>query len=399
MRNYVKILVILVAVKFIGSSALNEKSVSPFNSSALLNIYYFVDYVIIIVSLYSMILFKGAINVFSILLTIGALFLIYSLSSIYIGISIDTIASSFLRTFSPLIMFIALINKNDGSNNLKFNIPLYLPIVVITLSLIGYLIFSASENRGENFWPTYTDGLHTQSYCLIAVYITIYIYTSTKKGIFHYVLLAAFFYALAYGYNVRTTISMLILFLGLVYYYEKLRHKVPPGFFHFFFSLGIGLLIIFCLFIFQIEDYDMFSSGRLSMYAFKFHDISQRTFIEILFGKGVGSDLVVTDIWWWDAKGSHNDYLTIFVENGLIYLVSFIIFIRYLYFKLVSDTWIRSILTVYLMSSLISNGFISRPLPSYLLFMSAYFVGQRRQIVSIQSKNKNIYFPNNVQLQ
>ena len=38
--------------------------------------------------------------------------------------------------------------------------------------------------------------------------------------------------------------------------------------------------------------------------------------MEILIGKGSGSDLVFTEVWWWDHKGSHNDFISLFINGS-----------------------------------------------------------------------------------
>lgn len=133
----------------------------------------------------------------------------------------------------------------------------------------------------------------------------------------------------------------------------------------------ITLLIVLILDL----DLDKISSGRLTMYGDKFELLGSYTFIEILFGRGFGSDLIVTEKWWWDEKGSHSDYITYVIENGIFYLLTFLVVILSLIrINRKTNLIIISLVFGYLLTSLISNGIAVRPLAGYVFFMGLAFI-------------------------
>jgi O-antigen ligase len=73
---------------------------------------------------------------------------------------------------------------------------------------------------------------------------------------------------------------------------------------------------------------------------------------------------MTSSIWWWDEKNSHNDFLTIVVERGLIGLLLFLIFL-YLAFAKRSSQAI-AIGCAIVITGAVSNGLLHRPLPMWL---------------------------------
>ena len=70
-----------------------------------------------------------------------------------------------------------------------------------------------------------------------------------------------------------------------------------------------------------------FSSGRLEQYTERLSSLEQRDIIGQLLGNGPGSDVTFSRQWWWEAKGSHNDFLQHIREDGVIGLLGIIIYI------------------------------------------------------------------------
>tara|TARA_R110001592_G_scaffold148193_1_gene372973 strand:- start:4420 stop:4857 length:438 start_codon:yes stop_codon:yes gene_type:complete len=122
-------------------------------------------------------------------------------------------------------------------------------------------------------------------------------------------------------------------------------------------------------FIFDFRTFDNFTSGRISMYSEKLDQLSNNTFFNWLLGNGAGSDLIMTDFWWWAAKGAHSDFITFLVEGGLIYfgLTSYTVI---KFYKLLNRSEGKLLLISFIFTSLISNGYLVRPLPSYLFFFT-----------------------------
>ena len=71
-----------------------------------------------------------------------------------------------------------------------------------------------------------------------------------------------------------------------------------------------------------------------------------------------------------EKKGSHNDYLTFIIENGIIYTITFIMtIISLLFVKRRVSIFLIGLIIAYLTTSIISNGLALRPLASYLFFI------------------------------
>ena len=91
--------------------------------------------------------------------------------------------------------------------------------------------------------------------------------------------------------------------------------------------------------------------------------------------EGAGSDFITTESWWYDDKGSHSDFLTFTVENGIPYLLLFIFLIVTIipYYKKINLIYF-SLLLGYFLSSLISNGIAVRPLAGYIYFIVLAYI-------------------------
>ena len=106
------------------------------------------------------------------------------------------------------------------------------------------------------------------------------------------------------------------------------------------------------------------------MYNEKINILKSYNITELLFGRGRGSDLVTTTEWWFEKKGSHNDYLTFTIENGIIYTIIFVLtIISLLFIKNRISIFVVALILGYLTTSFLSNGFALRPLASYLFFL------------------------------
>jgi hypothetical protein len=172
-------------------------------------------------------------------------------------------------------------------------------------------------------------------------------------------------------YQVRTAQVMLFSFFTLLAApYLKGR-----------FGMGLVLLIFVVLGAGMVaylsfgssSDLTTFSSGRTSVYIERLNYIATRDFAIMLLGSGPGTDMLYSDTWWWDAKNSHNDFLTTVIERGLIGLLLLLWYLiaicRYRRWETVA------IIIAIVVTGLLSNGLFQRPLP--LLFTAlALWVSQ-----------------------
>ena len=175
------------------------------------------------------------------------------------------------------------------------------------------------------------------------------------------------FSLLFFGYGVRTSLIMFLLFsiplLALA------SNELKKIFFQIVFLLTF-FLMIFLIVYFNTINWEEFSSGRISMYLEKFNLISNFNVMEFLVGKGSGSDLIKTDAWWWTEKGSHSDLITIIFENGLLYLIIMCLIILQILLIKRKLSWLYITAFIgYIFSSIISNGLAVRPLAGYVFFI------------------------------
>lgn len=277
---------------------------------------------------------------------------------------IDSVNYS-LKIFSPFYFFCAIITYH---NKYKITIKKFLLSTVIfclALTLIGIIFFNPSYNRFQNYLPIYFDSIHTHSYILLSVFIAIgyLIYRQNHKILLIGYLIISFLF-LFLGYDVRTSLIMYLIFCITMLFLVSDVFKVL------FIKLLVFVpLIVLLLFLIKI-DVNQFSSGRTSMYTEKFDLLSTYTITDWMFGRGFGSDLIKTDVWWWDKKGSHSDFLTFLVENGVIYLTILLLFL-YKLMKLLKKSNIiyLSIICGMIFTCIISNGIMVRPLAGYVFYV------------------------------
>jgi hypothetical protein len=172
-----------------------------------------------------------------------------------------------------------------------------------------------------------------------------------------------------FGYNVRTPLLMYLLYaITMVYLVPDIIFK----------ALILRFLIfapLILLFIILSVDLNELSSGRIDMYIEKANQLFEFGFIDWLFGKGAGSDLIASDVWWWEKKGAHSDLITYLVENGIVYLLFFaLLFLRLTLIKKKANIIYMSILIGGLITSTISNGIFSRPIAAYLFFIVLAYI-------------------------
>ncbi len=284
---------------------------------------------------------------------------------------IDSLNYSF-KIFSPIYLFCSLVIYNNKTNNCVKPYMKNILILCVCLTIIALLFFAPSFNRMENYLPIYFDGIHTHNYVLVSVFIGI-VYLLYKKNnskiLIGFIFLSILF--LYFGYNVRTTIMMYLIFVITVLFLNSNVFKVFV-----IKALVLAPFIILLLFLLKTEfDLNEFSSGRTSMYVEKIKQLSTYNLTEWLFGRGYESDLIVTEVWWWDKKGAHNDLFTFLVENGILYMFMLI----YLFYKLVFllprlNIIFISIVIGCFFTSMISNGIITRPLAGYVLFIVLAYI-------------------------
>ncbi|WP_428849961.1 hypothetical protein [Paucihalobacter sp.] len=277
-----------------------------------------------------------------------------------------------LKIFSPILLFCSLViyhNKTDL--DLKKLLIRFFKLCIF-LTIIAIFQFNPTFNRLTNYLPVYFDSIHTHNYILVSIFIGVsyFIYRNNKS--YQLILFFAISFAfLLIGYNVRTALIMyLIYIIAMLFLVSDLFKYLLVKL-----AIFVPLFIILGFFVKSEVDLTEVSSGRTTMYADKVEQLSTYNLKDWLFGRGYGSDLIYTDVWWWDKKGAHSDFITFVVENGVIYLLIFIVLFMYLISltKKINIIYTITILSA-LFSGIISNGVLVRPLANYVLFMVLAYI-------------------------
>jgi len=331
----------------------------------------YLEFLIIPLMLFYLILNIGKMGglIVPFLITIGLYFLNIGTAIITSNGILDSVNYS-VKICAPIYFFMVLVihSKNTGQNITKILIGFI--VYCILLSIIALMFFNESFNRGSVRLPVFFSGLHTHNYVLSVVFVGVTYLLRKKPWLAIAFMFASFLFLIA-GYNVRTVVVFYFVFICFMLYYLSDFFKYMYYKIFLFIPFILGLIWMY----FKDLDFDRFSSGRLTMYAKKFDILDTYTLKDYLFGRGWGADMVRTTEWWWEEKGSHNDYLTYVVENGIPFTLLYITLLLSLLFisRKVSILLIALILG-YLLTSALSNGFAVRPLAGYLFFMVFAFI-------------------------
>ena len=314
-----------------------------------------------------------ALRRFSFTLVFGVLMLILNLFTFALNdVSIIDSVNFTFKVISPILVFMVLVIHFDNDEQGLKRVMIKLMSLCIFLAIIALLFFNSSVNRQEDQLPIYFSGIHTHSYVLASVFIG-YSYLFYLKSQYIYLLffITGTTILLLFGYGVRSAALLYFAYIASLLFVKSDSFKVLL-----INLLLISPIIISAIFFFiNTSNLNTFSSGRIDMYTKKLEIISDYNFIEMLFGRGSGSDQIKTKTWWWHSKGSHSDYLTFIVENGWLYFSSFFMLIFSLFKKAKKINIIfAGIILGYFLTSLISNGVAVRPTAGYVFFIVLAFV-------------------------
>ncbi len=277
-----------------------------------------------------------------------------------------------LKIFTPIYFFNALIIYHNKTGVSLKSILLKFIFICLFLISLALLFFNTSLNRLQIYLPIYFDSIHTHSYVLVSIFIALgyLIYREHNRYFLFFYLVISFLF-LYLGYNVRTAVIMYLIYMMVMLFLISDIFKI----------LILKALVFLPLFtlLFLLTKWEIdwvdFSSGRIAMYEAKWNQLMNFGFFDWIFGQGPGSDLIKTDIWWWDKKGAHSDIITIIVENGIIYLILFLL-VYYFLIQLTSKGNIIFLAIIFgsLFSSLISNGIVVRPHANYVYYLVLAYI-------------------------
>lgn len=239
-------------------------------------------------------------------------------------------------------------------------------IVVIPAILLGaYLAFTGTpymngESKRLAVFAGGDTGLHPSAYATSCFLFLLFVIYRARVG-WALVSLAALGVAAAtiIGYEVRTVWLMIMVFVAVLSVNWTFRHSpwLVIG--------GAGAALIAAaafLLALNASHFDLahFSSGRTVIYGERLHLIAGRSLPDFLFGTGSGTDQMRgVDAWRWEAKDSHNDFMTMLIELGVVGLIGFGVIV-------LAGVWAmpgryKAWVLMMIASAAVSNGILLRP--------------------------------------
>lgn len=274
-----------------------------------------------------------------------------------------------------LLPFVTCLRSPPGRQTLRFLI-VALAITVpasVLFAFTGPVIFLRTERLATITGGIDMDGLHASAYFIGGVCIALD--QLWRKGCRPKLLLqglVAVSAGLVILYGVRT-MQVALVYYFLLIFVSKLDFAIrgaglvmltvllPLGIFLAFTFTGVG----------SDPTYLHAGSGRIGAYLDRYDIFMNRDWVEQIFGTGPGSDSFVgTRTWRYEAKGSHNDFITLIIQNGVIGFLEGVALCGAVLRRVGPQG--RAILLPTLVCSMISNGPLMRPaqLPLFALALA-----------------------------
>lgn len=304
--------------------------------------------------------------------------IVYVVASVVGNKDIFTALSNITKPFLPLLLFSYFTSVYAGkAEELLYKIKV-LSVVILLLIFYGFAFLPLMANRNDGdlinlWWPAYFLDLHTTSYVATSLSFMFFVMIGNKysEGWFlrFSLMTIPVILTIAFGWGVRTSAISIVFFYSAIAADYFITQK----------NIQFYYFIIFMLFLASVlfaagnfELINQVSSGRLDMYSAKIEQLSNNSLLSWMIGNGAGSDLIYTDIWWWAAKGAHNDFLTFIVEGGLV-LIGCLLFSFYIIYNNSKSYYTRVMFLAILLPSCFSNAFLVRPIAFYVaVFPLAY---------------------------
>ena len=238
------------------------------------------------------------------------------------GLNFSTAVFEYFKIVTPPLLSVLLLRLYERET------ALVIRLMQITLALIWVMVVFAlvvmppSLNRGgEPFWPVYFASLHTSSY-LVVVCAALSLYLFEAGHLSRRLFIAQLLFSLLlvfYGWGVRTSMVAAVAFGGVV---MVQRMRMAPVVMFVGVAGLLTLAFVPLLFgLIHLPSWDEMvevTSGRFSMWLQKIDILANSTLLEWMFGHGEGSDWIVSEIWWWSAKDSHNDFIRLLNQQGVL---------------------------------------------------------------------------------
>ena len=288
---------------------------------------------------------------------LNLLIVIFTLYIIFITL-IYRQSSDILYSILYVIPFLLLTNKSDLSiNNKKL---IYYFSIIMFLSLVYVIIMPHEIVAGKSVLAFLVNGPHTSTYSLLIFYFLFFIfYRNDYISKYLFIVISLITVFILFGYKARNAELAFILFFISFYFFES-KYSTSLRSTIFFISSIFFIIFIFLINNFFTLDWNEISSGRLYSWKERVQILSNYDFNKLFFGQGYGADMMKTRQWWWEEKASHNDFLSLIFNSGLLSFLLFII----IFYKLFKDanSFQKSLIIFILVTSFTNTGFLGRPI-------------------------------------
>jgi hypothetical protein len=304
----------------------------------------------------------------------GAPFVITAVGGL-VGVSALHLTAT-LRVMFPFVLGAALIARPEVvPRRFMAWVAALLILLGAAISFSHGKVFLDDQTRLSPFTGGVVDGAHSSAYVMV---VCAMILNEVRRQRLLRASIAWPIIALAglalYEYKVATAAVMLIVYFALrgLLSARTGNHRI----------LMVGLLVVIAVAGYQMRvqqkqsqvygsrstNVANLSSGRLVVWTQRLQLIDGRSAGLLLLGSGTGTDLFQTDVWGGASKDSHNDFLTFFIEHGLLGLSACVAFLA-LAIRAAGRPGLP-VLGAMVVSSLLSNALLARPMVAPFLWVA-----------------------------
>lgn len=249
-------------------------------------------------------------------------------------------------------------------------------LIVLCASVLAAALWAAATGApvayaGTLRPATFTggpEGVHSSGYVATAALVgTMVLWRRGRLGTLWSLLIGLPLLALVAAYQVRTTWLMVAVFvLASLLLHVRQRARDSTWL---LLPIGSVLVLLGALTFSGNVNFTEVSSGRTSAYEERLALIAERPAAKFLFGTGPGSEVMASSVWWWEEKNSHNDFIDLTIQIGVVGLVLFLLLLAVTCRQ--HDPVRLPLYIMFIASSLFSNGLLSRPFIAVLVLAFA----------------------------
>lgn len=294
----------------------------------------------------------------------------FLITEVLTGDNFSTAVFEYFKIVTPPLLSVLLLPLFEREAALMIRLMRVTLALIWTLVVVALIFLPPSLNRGgEPFWPVYFASLHTSSYLVVVcAALSLYLFEAGQLGRRVFIGLLVFSLLLVFfGWGVRTSMVAALAF-GVVVVLQRVR--MAPVMM--FVGLAAVLAVAFVPLLFGLihlpswDEMVEVTSGRFSMWLQKIDILANSSLLEWLFGHGEGSDWIISEIWWWSAKDSHNDFIRLLNQQGLVGLGA-VVMILVVWAQAFPPGVALPLLAALVASTAFSNGIMFRPQASLLM--------------------------------